>query len=342
MALDTAARWAVIALAVIAIFVALKLAEGVFAPLTLALTIGIILSPLSDALDRNRVPRLFGALLTLLFGVALVGGLALMIGALIVDLMDQVPRIWLEAQGIVSRIQDVLRRLMAMSDEVARVMDPTSKPAVADTGITLPTVTDALSFAPSLAGQIAIFTGALFFFLLSRMEIYTWLASQIGPITDRVTTARKLMQAESRVARYFLTVSIINVGLGVALAAALAAMGTGSAVMWGMIAALMNFIPYAGPALVVLALGIVGMATFDGLATGLPAASFVVLNMLENQFITPAMVGRSLSMNPLLVFLSLVFGLWLWGPLGGFVAIPLMLWIITISQDDRKSSGTEN
>ena len=119
-------------------------------------------------------------------------------------------------------------------------------------------------------------------------------------------------------------------------------MGTGSAVMWGMIAALMNFIPYAGPALVVLALGIVGMATFDGLATGLPAASFVVLNMLENQFITPAMVGRSLSMNPLLVFLSLVFGLWLWGPLGGFVAIPLMLWIITISQDDRKSSGTEN
>lgn len=339
MSLETGARWAIIILAVIAIFIALKLAEGVFAPLALALVTGIILSPLSDAFDRIGIPRQIGALATLVLGLCLLGGLGLLLWPLFMDLKDQAPRIWIEVQDAVVGIQKLLRGLIAMSDEVARAMDPESTPTDAGSGFELPTVTDALSLAPSLAGQIAIFVGTLFFFLLSRMEIYTWLASRIGPITDRVTTARKLMQAEQRVARYFLTVSVINVGLGTALAAALAAMGMQSAIMWGMLATLMNYIPYVGPALVVMALGVVGMLTFDGLEAGLPAAVFVVFNMMENQFITPALVGRSLAVNPLLVFLSLVFWMWLWGPLGGFVAIPLLLWVITISQDSRHIEG---
>lgn len=340
MSLETGARWAMITLAVIAVFIALKLAEGVFAPLALALVTGIILSPLSDAFDRIGVPRQIGALTTLVLGLCLLGGLGLVMWPLLMDLADQAPGIWINVREAIVRIQELLGGLTAMSVEVARVIDPESLTQEAGSGIALPSLTDALALAPSLAGQIAIFVGALFFFLLSRMEIYTWLATRIGPITDRVTTARKLMQAEQRVARYFLTVSTINVGLGTATAIALAAMGMQSAIMWGMLAALMNFIPYIGPALVVLALAAVGIVTFDGLASGLPAAAFVVLNMVENQFITPSLVGRNLSVNPLLVFLSLVFWMWLWGPLGGFVAIPLLLWIITITQDGRQFEGT--
>lgn len=340
MSLETGARWAMITLAVIAVFIALKLAEGVFAPLALALVTGIILSPLSDAFDRIGVPRQIGALTTLVLGLCLLGGLGLVMWPLLMDLADQAPGIWINVREAIVRIQELLGGLTAMSVEVARVIDPESLTQEAGSGIALPSLTDALALAPSLAGQIAIFVGALFFFLLSRMEIYTWLATRIGPITDRVTTARKLMQAEQRVARYFLTVSTINVGLGTATAIALAAMGMQSAIMWGMLAALMNFIPYIGPALVVLALAAVGIVTFDGLTSGLPAAAFVVLNMVENQFITPSLVGRNLSVNPLLVFLSLVFWMWLWGPLGGFVAIPLLLWIITITQDGRQFEGT--
>ena len=340
MSLETGARWAMITLAVIAVFIALKLAEGVFAPLALALVTGIILSPLSDAFDRIGVPRQIGALTTLVLGLCLLGGLGLVMWPLLMDLADQAPGIWINVREAIVRIQELLGGLTAMSVEVARVIDPESLTQEAGSGIALPSLTDALALAPSLAGQIAIFVGALFFFLLSRMEIYTWLATRIGPITDRVTTARKLMQAEQRVARYFLTVSTINVGLGTATAIALAAMGMQSAIMWGMLAALMNFIPYIGPALVVLALAAVGIVTFDGLASGLPAAAFVVLNMVENQFITPSLVGRNLSVNLLLVFLSLVFWMWLWGPLGGFVAIPLLLWIITITQDGRQFEGT--
>ncbi|MGB8813900.1 MAG: AI-2E family transporter [Paracoccaceae bacterium] len=340
MTLESGARWAMICLAVIAVFVALKLAEGVFAPLALALVIGIILSPVSDFLDRKGVPRQISALTTLVLGLTLLAVLVMVLTPLIADMLAQAPRIWAEMSGIIVQIQTLLRSLIKMSDEVARAMDPNSAPA-AENLIVLPTVTDALSLAPSLAGQIAIFTGTLFFFLLSRIEIYTWLAQRIGPITERVTNTRKLMQAEQRVARYFLTVSMINIGLGAALAAALTALGAESAVMWGMVAALMNFIPYIGPALVVLALGVVGMVTFDGIAAGLPAAAFMVMNMLENQFITPALVGRTLSVNPLMVFLSLVFWMWLWGPLGGFVAIPLMLWVITIAQDSRMFGGPD-
>ena len=202
MSLETGARWAMITLAVIAVFIALKLAEGVFAPLALALVTGIILSPLSDAFDRIGVPRQIGALTTLVLGLCLLGGLGLVMWPLLMDLADQAPGIWINVREAIVRIQELLGGLTAMSVEVARVIDPESLTQEAGSGIALPSLTDALALAPSLAGQIAIFVGALFFFLLSRMEIYTWLATRIGPITDRVTTARKLMQAEQRVARY--------------------------------------------------------------------------------------------------------------------------------------------
>ncbi len=341
MKLETGARWSVIILATIAVFVALKLAQGVFAPLALALVVGVILSPMSDALDRIGVSRQVGALTSLTLGLGLLAGLLLLLQPLITDLTDQAPRIWLELRDTIVRIKGLVRPVVAMSDQVSRAIDPGSVPAQPEGGIALPTVTDALWLAPSFVGQMAIFGGSLFFFLLSRIEIYTWLASRIGPNKDRATVARQLMQAERRVARYFLTVSVINVGLGSALAVALTALGTGSAITWGMLAALMNFIPYLGPALVVLALVVVGIVTFDGLASAFPAIAFIALNMVENQFITPTLVGRNLSVNPLLVFLSLVFWMWLWGPLGGFVAIPLMLWIITIAQDRHNFVGPE-
>jgi predicted PurR-regulated permease PerM len=93
----------------------------------------------------------------------------------------------------------------------------------------------------------------------------------------------------------------------------------------------MNFILYLGPACVAVALLVAGIVVFDGPTVLLPPALFVGLNLLEGQFVTPMLVGRHMSVNPLLVFLSLVFWLWLWGPLGGFIAIPLLIWSLAIA-----------
>jgi len=73
------------------------------------------------------------------------------------------------------------------------------------------------------------------------------------------------------------------------------------------------------------------VAQFDGAMSLAPASAFVILNTIEGQFVTPTLVGKHMAINPLLVFLALIFGIWLWGPIGGIVAIPLLLWGLVLN-----------
>ena len=108
-------------------------------------------------------------------------------------------------------------------------------------------------------------------------------------------------------------------------------LGVPGAILWGVVGFLLNFVVYLGPAVFTVALLFAGIAAFDGWLALAPAAGFVMLNTLEGQFVTPALVGRNMELNPLLVFLALVFGIWLWGPIGGIVAIPLLLWVLVLN-----------
>ena len=98
--------------------------------------------------------------------------------------------------------------------------------------------------------------------------------------------------------------------------------------LWGLAAFLLNFVLYLGPVVFAFALFIGGIVQFEGAISFLPAALYVAMNLTEGQFVTPALVGRHMKVNPLLVFLSLVFWLWLWGPIGGVVAIPFLVWTL--------------
>ena len=195
----------------------------------------------------------------------------------------------------------------------------------------MPSVSDAIMAAPLILSQILIFAGALFFFLLTRREIYDWVSLRLSSRGERAELAMRLRRAERNVARYFSTITLINAALGVLTAIALQVMGVADAMMWGVVAFLMNFIVYLGPTVFVVVLLFVGVAEFDGAASLAPAASFILLNTIEGQFVTPALVGKHMAVNPLLVFLALIVGIWLWGPIGGIVAIPLLLWGLVLS-----------
>jgi predicted PurR-regulated permease PerM len=205
----------------------------------------------------------------------------------------------------------------------------------------MPSTTDVLLLAPALLGQALLYFGTLFFFQLSRREIYDWVAKHLAQSTQRGNTALRLRAAENRVSRYFLTISVINAGLGLIVAAAMQLIGMPNAALWGVIAFLINYILYLGPAMLAVALVFAGIAAFDGLRVLLPALVYLGLNSTEGQFITPTLVGKHMQINPLLIFLSLTFGIWLWGPLGGVVAIPLLLWalVLTDSLPERRPAS---
>ena len=142
----------------------------------------------------------------------------------------------------------------------------------------------------------------------------------------RLRTLKIMNDIEHNLTGYLSMVAIINVAVG--LAAGIIAWGVGlpDPVAWAVLAFLLNFIPYIGALIMEAALFLVGLVTFPTLTQALAAPLlFLVFATAEGHFITPAIIGRRLTLNPLTVFLSLVFWSWLWGPVGAFLAVPLLI-----------------
>ena len=297
--------------------------------------LGVVFSPISDAVDRVGVPRVLGALLSLFLGMALIVSVIYLVEPKVSQAMRRAPQILDEVQTTIEGLRDIGRNIEAVSDEVSDAINeetqngapPPVEPAAEP--VKVPGLYEALTFAPSLAAQVLIVLGAFFFFLLSRHEIYEWVSRRRDGLSDG-PTARTLKNAERQVARYFLTIAVINGCYGVIVGLALHAIGLPAPYVWGLVAALMNFILYIGPAAVAVGLLVAGALAFDGAMAVVPSLAFISINAVEGQFVTPALVGKHMQVNPLGVFLSLVLWLWLWGPLGGIVAIPILLYVLAI------------
>ena len=327
---------ALVVLAILATFAALDIASDIAAPIALALVMGVVLSPLSQAWERAGLPRSMGALASLGLAVVVLGGLAFLLQPLAVEMVNQAPKVWADVQDVVVALRGVFSGLAEMSKDVSdaivpaagAVSDAPAQAPIEDMGV--PTVTDAILIAPTLAAQAVTFVGTLFFFLLTRNDIYEWMARRLAEPSDRGVVAGRLRDAEATVSRYFLTITVINAGLGLCTALLFQALGVPGAMLWGITAFLANYVVYLGPAILIVALLFAGVAAFDGALALAPALGFAGMNFIEGQFVTPALVGKQMEMNPLVVFMALLFGIWLWGAIGGIVAIPLMLWVIVL------------
>lgn len=152
-----------------------------------------------------------------------------------------------------------------------------------------------------------------------------------------------LKQADRAVSHYFVTIALINLGLGVSLCGVLILIGLPNPMLWGAAAFLANFVLYLGPLAIMFSLLLAGLLTFNSAYALVAPASFLMLNAIEAQFVTPALVGKQLKVNPLVVFLSIVFGLWLWGPLGGIVALPVVVWVYAlVSAQSKRGTASEH
>jgi predicted PurR-regulated permease PerM len=133
-------------------------------------------------------------------------------------------------------------------------------------------------------------------------------------------------EIQKNISNYLFSVSLINIGLGVAVSVGLSFMGVPDAAMWGMLVAVLNFVPYFGPAAGLILLATVGLLTFDTLWQGLlPVAWYLLLHLLEANLITPVLLGRRFTLNPVVVFVSLIFWTWLWGVPGALLSVPILV-----------------
>lgn len=326
--MERLSQLALIVLAVIASVAALKFVGEIAAPMALALVTGVVLSPLSRLWTRIGLGAAGSAAASLVLALGFFGLLGLLLQPLIAQMVDQAPKVWADAQDVVRALRGLFSGLAAATREVSATAVPAANaaPAAQSDVVEMPSVTDALMIAPAVAAQILTFIGTLFFFLLTRDDIYDWVSRRLASPSQRGQVAARLRHAEMTVSRYFVTITTINAALGAATAAALQVIGLPGAILWGIVAFLLNYVVYLGPAVLIVALLFAGTAAFDGASVLFPPLSFAILNFIEGQFVTPALVGKQMELNPLLVFVALLFGIWVWGAIGGIVVIPLLLW----------------
>jgi predicted PurR-regulated permease PerM len=200
------------------------------------------------------------------------------------------------------------------------------------------------ALTPAVA-QIAIFAATLFFALVGQVEVRKNLTSMFASRDAKLRFLRIANDIEDNLASYVAVVTIINFTLGAVVAAGAWAFGFENPLMLGLLTAILNYIPYIGPACMVVILFSVGLVTFPTLGYALlPPASFVALTTIEGNILTPTILGHRLTLNPLVVFIAIVFWAWLWGPIGAFLAVPLSIVGLVIAQhlvpsDDPKLPG---
>lgn len=317
---ERATRVMLLILTVVVATAALKLGKPILSPTVFALVVGVVVSPLAERLSAVGVPRVAVSILLLVTATGLISLLVLLVEPLLDVLINQLPRLKYAAARWISIASDVLQGIETISEEIETSVGAKDS----GEGTDLPSVSDALWLAPNFGAQFFIFIGTLFFFVLTRNEIY----AAAGALQN------KLRRADRAVARYFAAVTLVNAGLGVITALVMLAIGVEYPMLWGLAACVLNYMLYLGPLLVIAGLAIASLLQFSGASALLPPALYLLVNFTEANFVTPWVVGQRLAMNPLGVFLAIIFGLWLWGPVGAIVALPVFLWIGVLLQPE--------
>jgi predicted PurR-regulated permease PerM len=178
---------------------------------------------------------------------------------------------------------------------------------------------------PAISGFV-IFVFSLIFYLIYRPRLRNAMVMLVSDRDSRLTVLHTLNEIDDNMTTYFGTFTLINIGLGMAASALTWVIGLPNPLLWGVLATLLNYVPYLGPAVVIGTLAIVGLLLYPTLEEAAVAPLFYLgLVTVEGQFITPTLMGRRLEINPFAIFLAIAFCTWFWGPVGAFLAVPLLM-----------------
>lgn len=326
--LGNAARVAIIGMGIAALVAVLHLARVILAPVALAIVIGLMFGPVAGRMERYGAPPPVSAILVVILFIAIILAFVTGFSVPLAAWLERLPEIWRTLQAAIRDWQGVISTVSAAQEQLRGLFGNGGAMSVKidDGGA----VESAAIIAPSILAQLIIFLASMYFFLASREDFRVAVLRLCVGRRMRWRVAHIFRDVEILVSRYLLSITLINIGLGALVGLGLWAAGVESALLWGVLAGGLNYVIYVGPAIMTVILVGVGLASFEGWAFLVPPLIYLFFNFLEAQFVTPHVVGRSVTLNPFVVFLSIVFWLWLWGPIGGFVAVPLVLILYTI------------
>lgn len=341
-AVRAAPRWAIIGLFLYGSVFTLSSAKEFLVPIVLAFLLAMVFGPIRRFFDRRGVSSTLTSLVivaVLFFGfLALIGALAIPVSGW----MERAPQIQKDVQSKLSGLSSTFSGIMDAATRLGELTRSHSADVqqveVRDSSM----IANAALFAPAAMAQF-IFTLILLLFLLASGDMfYEKLVHVMPTFKDKKRALRIAHDIERKLSRYLLTITIINGGLGVAVALLLWAVGMPSPIIFGVLAFLLNYVPYLGAFAGILVAMSVALVSFDvpgwSLAVGV---LYLGLTSIEGQLITPYFIGRSLRLNTVVVFIAVSFWAWLWSAVGMLVAVPLLVAVNTFCEhiDGLKGLG---
>lgn len=302
----------------------LSIGSMVFLPLVTAAILSIALAPLADQLIRVGVPNVAASMLAMLAFIALVVVVSALILQPALALVDDIPAMVARATQQLTRLRSNLDWLNDVNRALSRI---SGRPSVREVVVATPSLIEQLAVAtPSVILETLLTLLMSFFMIESRLRLRQHLLFDRTSFGSSLKAARLVREIQERVGSYILTVGFINLGVGVITATGAWLMGWNAPIMWGGIAALLNFLPYIGPLTMIGALALVGIATYDTLALALFAPlAFLTLHAVEANVVTPAILGRRFTVNPVLILFSFSYFTWIWGVLGALLSVPILI-----------------
>ncbi|MBK3662469.1 AI-2E family transporter [Bradyrhizobium diazoefficiens] len=313
--------FALAGLLLIAAVAVLYVAKAFFLPVVMAIVAGTMLSPAATFLEKRGVPRALGAVLLVIAVTTVVAFVVALIAVPAMEWSSRLPELGAQLREKAHLFDRPLALLKELQTIVGGSDGLPSLP--------LPRVEwvqPTLEFLSPTFAEFLLFFATLILFIASWRDLRRALIMNFGERDARLRTLRILNEIEVHLGNYLLTVTVINVGVGIATGIVCAITGMPNPAGLGALAAALNFIPIIGPIAMFVVLVVVGLVAFPTIGGGLMAAlAFGGITFIEGHFVTPTIIGRRLALNALAVFIALAFWTWLWGPMGAFLSSPLLI-----------------
>lgn len=322
--LQITSRLALVFIGAVLAITVLKLAHTILVPLGLAVVVGLVFGPVADRLEeRGLKPGISAGIIVLIF-LALLAGSAALFAVPLAEWVARAPAIWERIQTELLNWRGQLEAISAVQEQI--------EGALGDSGALTVKVEDGSQvidlalIAPALLGDALIFLASLYFYLATRDNIRISILSMIVSRRMRWRTAHVFDYIETKVSRFLLSVTLLNVLVGIAMTIVTFALGMPSPLLLGALAGVLNYIPYVGQAVMIAILLAVGFATQPDIGLIIvPVLIYGLINLVEGQFLFPTFVGKIMTLNPFLIFFSIIFWIWVWGPVGSLMAVPSLI-----------------
>jgi predicted PurR-regulated permease PerM len=309
---------------ILAVFYTIYFMRSILLPMVLALLLSYLLRPIVRGLARLKIPLPVSAALLLIGFFGLIGYGISALATPTAGWLAKAPAGFTELQRKLLPVKKSVAQVTQATGEIEKLTSTNSETKAIE--VKRHPITETLFVrTPEFVASAVLSLILLYFLLVYDQTFIAKLVKLLPTLSDKKAAVGIAHDIESQISRYLFTITAINVCLGLAVGSAVGMLGLPNPVMWGVMVALLNFVPYLGALTGIICMTIGATLSFDSLGYAIVfPVLYLTLGVLEGSFVTPWVMGRSLTLNPVIILLSLTFWGWMWGMVGIILAVPIL------------------